>query len=262
MDMTEKKSIITIEHVGMEYELEKDKLTVLNDVNFDICEGDFVSIVGGSGCGKSTLLRLLAGIEQPTYGVVKKDGNEIKKPSVDVGVVFQEDRLLPWLNVKKNVMFGISAKMTNAEKSDLADQYIELVGLKEYQKMLPKQLSGGMKQRVNIARSLINKPEILLLDEPFSALDAFTRMNLQQELIRIWETDKTSMLMVTHDIEEAVYLSNRVVVLSTKPACVKNIYDIELGRPRNRTEQDFLYYKNMIYTDFFEPEEKRIEYVI
>ncbi|MCI7180328.1 MAG: ABC transporter ATP-binding protein [Lachnospiraceae bacterium] len=257
MDMAGKKSIIQIEHVSMAYEIEKEKLTVLNDVNFDIYEGDFVSIVGGSGCGKSTLLRLIAGIERPVCGSVKKDGKEILQPSVDVGVVFQEDRLLPWLNVKKNVMFGISSKMTKSEKSDLADWYIELVGLKDYQKLLPKQLSGGMKQRVNIARALINRPEILLLDEPFSALDAFTRINLQQELIRIWETNKTSMLMVTHDIEEAVYLSNRVVVLSTKPACVKNIYDIELGRPRNRTEQDFLYYKNKIYKDFFKPEEKK-----
>jgi len=260
--MTGEKAIISIEHVGMDYEIEKEKLTVLNDVNFEIPKSDFISIVGGSGCGKSTLLRLIAGIERPTRGIIKKDGEEIKKPSVDVGVVFQEDRLLPWLDVKKNVIFGISKKMSKAEKSDLADQYIELVGLKDYQRMLPKQLSGGMKQRVNIARSLINKPEILLLDEPFSALDAFTRINLQQELIRIWETDKTSMLMVTHDIEEAVYLSNRVVVLSSKPACVKNIYPIELGRDRNRTDQDFVHYKNLIYKDFFQTKEKTMEYEI
>lgn len=254
--------IINVEHVGMEYDLDKEKLTILNDVNFNIFDGDFVSIVGGSGCGKSTLLRIIAGIEKPTYGTVKKKGIVIEKPSVDVGVVFQEDRLLPWRNVKKNVIFGISGNLSKAEKSDLADQYIELVGLKDYAKMLPKQLSGGMKQRVNIARALINRPEILLLDEPFSALDAFTRMNLQQELIRIWETDHTSMLMVTHDIEEAVYLSKRVVVLSTRPACVKNIYDIELGRERNRTDTNFIYYKNKIYKDFFNEKGIDEDYVI
>lgn len=262
MSNDNQKAIINIEKVGMQYTVDKEKLTVLNDVNFNIYDGDFVSIVGGSGCGKSTLLRIIAGLEKPSSGCVKKAGKIIEKPSVDVGVVFQEDRLLPWLNVKNNVIFGISKDMSKAEKSDLADRYIELVGLKDYSKMLPKQLSGGMKQRVNIARALINRPEILLLDEPFSALDAFTRINLQQELIRIWETDHTSMLMVTHDIEEAVYLSKRVVVLSTRPAAVKNIYDIELGRDRVRTDPDFIMYKNKIYKDFFAEKEKVMDYVI
>lgn len=260
--MSDKKIIIEINNVSKQYKNERNTLTVLNNVNFNIDEGDFVSIVGGSGCGKSTLLRLIAGLEKPSSGTVKKDGKIIEKPSVSSGIVFQEDRLLPWLNVKKNVIFGISEHMSKGEKEDLADHYIELVGLKGCQKMLPQQLSGGMKQRVNIARALINKPEILLLDEPFSALDAFTRISLQQELIRIWETDKTSMLMVTHDIDEAVFLSNRVVGLSAKPACVKNIYDIELSRPRTRTSDDFLYYKNKIYKDFFAPKEPVIEYNI
>lgn len=260
--MSDKKTIIEIKNVSKQYKNGRETLTVLNDVNFNIDEGDFVTIVGGSGCGKSTLLRLIAGLEKPSSGTVKKDGQIIEKPSVSSGIVFQEDRLLPWLNVKKNVIFGISGHLPKGEKEDLADQYIELVGLKGCQKMLPQQLSGGMKQRVNIARALINKPEILLLDEPFSALDAFTRISLQQELIRIWETDKTSMLMVTHDIDEAVFLSNRVVGLSSKPACVKNIYDIELARPRNRTSDDFLYYKNKIYRDFFAPKEPVIEYNI
>lgn len=260
--MSDKKTIIEIKNVSKQYKNGREALTVLNNVNFNIDEGDFVTIVGGSGCGKSTLLRLIAGLEKPSSGTIKKDGQIIEKPSVSSGIVFQEDRLLPWLNVKKNVIFGISGHMSKGEKSDLANQYIELVGLKGCQKMLPQQLSGGMKQRVNIARALINKPEILLLDEPFSALDAFTRISLQQELIRIWETDKTSMLMVTHDIDEAVFLSNRVVGLSAKPACVKNIYDIELARPRNRTSEDFLYYKNRIYRDFFAPREPVIEYNI
>lgn len=262
--MSQSEPIITIENIRKEYTLDTETLTVLNDVNLTIADGDFIGIVGGSGCGKSTLLRLLAGLERPTSGSVKKNGTEIEKPSVDVGVIFQEDRLLPWLNVEKNVMYGISKQMTKAEKRDLAQQYMELVGLKEYRTMLPAQLSGGMKQRVNIARALINRPQVLLLDEPFSALDAFTRMSLQQELIRIWETDKTSMMIVTHDIDEAVFLSNRVVVLSAKPARVKNIYEIDLTRPRHRTGDNFIYYKNMIYKDFFEKADpvKKPEYVI
>lgn len=255
-------SQLKLHHIKKQFGTGQDCLTVLEDIDFVVDKGDFVSIVGGSGCGKSTLLRIIAGLEKTTEGYVEKDGVKIEKPSVNVGVVFQEDRLLPWLNVEQNVMFGMSGNVNKHEKRELAQKYPELVGLKENGKMLPNQLSGGMKQRVNIARALINRPQILLLDEPFSALDAFTRMSLQDELIRIWKTDNTTMIIVTHDIDEAVYLGQKVVVMSSKPGKVKSIYNIELARPRVRTDADFGYYRNKIYNDFFTPVVRDESYVI
>lgn len=253
---------LEISHVSKEFDMAGEKLTVLQEVDFSARKGDFISIVGGSGCGKSTLLRIIAGLEQPTSGFVSVEGEKVVHPSVQVGVVFQEDRLLPWLNVEQNVSFGISEKKSKSEKKELAEEYMELVGLKDYRKMLPKQLSGGMKQRVNIARTLINRPKILLLDEPFSALDAFTRMNLQDELIKIWKRDNATMILVTHDIEEAVYLGQKVVVMSAKPGIVKAEHNIRLARPRIRTEENFVYYRNLIYKDFFEKKEKIEDYAI
>lgn len=251
-----------INHIKKQFVTGDEILDVLEDISFSVKSGDFISIVGGSGCGKSTLLRILAGLEKQTEGSIKKDGIDITAPSVDVGVVFQEDRLLPWLTVEQNVMFGVSKKLSKQELQELADKYIELVGLSSSKKMLPKQLSGGMRQRVNLARALINQPEVLLLDEPFSALDAFTRMSLQDELLNIWKNNKTTIIIVTHDIDEAVYLGQRVVVMSPKPGKIKNIYTIELTHPRERTSNDFVYYRNKVFNDFFPPVIRDEDYVI
>lgn len=258
------ETTLQIEHVGKQFPLPNNEgfLDVLKDIDFNVNKGDFICIAGGSGCGKSTLLRLISGLETPDTGAILHNGTPIKKPSVNIGFVFQENRLLPWLTVEKNVMFGISGNYSKKQKKNLAEQYLELVGLQEYRSLLPDQLSGGMKQRVNIARTLINNPDILLLDEPFSALDAFTRMKLQEELIQIWEKNHTTMILVTHDIEEAVYLGNQVIVMSAKPGIIKNIHKIQLPRPRIRTDENFLYYRNQIYQDFFGKEEKYEDYVI
>lgn len=255
---------LQINHIEKHFPMQNKTgfLEVLKDINFTVNKGDFICIAGGSGCGKSTLLRLIAGLETPDNGSVLLHGTPVQKPSVNIGFIFQENRLLPWLNVEKNVMFGISGNYSKQEKKTLAEQYLELVGLQEYRTLLPQQLSGGMKQRVNIARTLVNKPEILLLDEPFSALDAFTRMKLQEELIHIWQKNHTTMLLVTHDIDEAVYLGNQVIVMSAKPGVIKNVHNIQLPRPRIRTDENFLYYRNQIYQDFFGKEEKEEDYVI
>jgi sulfonate transport system ATP-binding protein len=178
-------------------------------------------------------------------------------------MAFQESRLLPWWNVENNIGFGIDDKLSNDAKKEKIKSYIDLVGLNGFEKALPKQLSGGMQQRVSIARALIAEPKILLLDEPFGALDALTKINMQKEILRIWEQEKKTMLLVTHDIEEAVYLSDKVVILSERPGKIKKIVDIQLARPRNRGDSDFAYYKNLIYKEFFGSEEGlSVEYII
>ncbi len=255
---------LEVKNVRKVFSINKDGIEVLKDINLNIKDGEIVSVIGSSGCGKSTLLKLLIGLEDVTEGDITI--NE-KKPyeidSTEVGMIFQEARLFPWKSVYKNIEFGIARKdIPKKEKKELVNHYIELVGLKGFEKALPDQLSGGMKQRVSIARTLINKPKILLLDEPFGALDAFTKINLQNEMLNIWEKEKTTMIIVTHDIDEAIYLGHKVVVMSPKPGIIQKEFKIDISRPRSRTSDDFDYYRKKIYKEFFGENIANIEYII
>ena len=254
---------IEIRNVKKVFPIKNSTIEVLKNVDLKISDGEILSIVGGSGCGKSTLLRIISGLDNATDGEVIIDGKKVDGSSKkDIGVVFQEPRLFPWSTVEKNIEFGITDKLTKEEKKERVKYYIDLVGLTGFEKALPHQLSGGMQQRVNIARSLINDPKALLLDEPFGALDAFTKINLQNEVLKIWEQKKTTLIIVTHDIDEAIYMGNRVVVMSSKPGVVKKEIPVELPRKRNRTGTDFAYIRRKIYKEFFEETEELAEYVI
>ncbi|AGK98496.1 ABC transporter ATP-binding protein [Clostridium pasteurianum] len=252
--------ILKIKGLNKIFQEKNKKLKVLNDINLIIEEGEFISILGSSGCGKSTLLRIIAGLDTNYKGNVLLDGEQIKKPSIDKGIVFQDHRLFPWLTIEENIGFGIPDKQKN--KDELVQEHIELVGLKGFAKSLPSQLSGGMAQRASIARALVNKPKILLLDEPFGALDAMTRINMQEEILRIWKREKVTIILVTHDIEEAAYLGDRVVVLSSRPGKIKSIYKMDIARPRDRVSNDFLSEKRKIYLEFFNQVEAPFAYSI
>jgi NitT/TauT family transport system ATP-binding protein len=208
-------------------------LSVLDGISFHVRPAEFVSILGLSGSGKSTLLRILGGLLAPTAGAVRLDGEELTGPRPGVGMVFQDANLMPWRSVIKNIVLPMEIKGVGLEERlRLAKEYVELVGLQGFEDALPRELSGGMAQRVAIARALIGEPEILLLDEPFGALDALTREQMGEELLRIWHTRKKTIVMVTHDIAEAVYLSDRVLVLSERPAKLKLDLAVGLARPR------------------------------
>jgi sulfonate transport system ATP-binding protein len=206
---------------------------VFGRLELDVRPEEVVAVVGPSGCGKSTLLRLIAGLERPDAGRIMVGEREVSGTSHEVGLVFQEPRLLPWLDVAKNVAFG--AKPDPADPARV-QELIDLVGLRGFEKKLPSQLSGGMAQRVAIARALMGSPEVLLLDEPFSALDAFNRLRLQDLLLQVWERYKPTVLLVTHDLDEAVYLSHRVVRLSARPSSVVEVVDVPLPHPRDRRD--------------------------
>lgn len=250
-----------ISHIDKSYLVDRERVAVLDDINLEIRAGEFLVIVGHSGCGKSTLLKLIAGLEQPDRGTITIDGREVKGPDHDRAMIFQEHRLFPWMKVGKNVAFGIQDR-PKQEQEKLVDRYLSLVRLDDFKNAYPAQLSGGMSQRAAIARALITEPEILLLDEPFGALDAFTKMELQDELLKIRRTCKNTMIMVTHDIEEAVYLADRILVMSAKPGRIREIISVELGEKRNRSSENFTYYKNMIYRFFTEDTIRRPEYFI
>lgn len=253
---------LKINHIDKTFQINGDEVEALADINLDVKEGEFISIVGASGCGKSTLLKLIIGLEKSTNGKIVIGKRVVEKPSTDCGMVFQESRLYPWLTVEKNIAFGISKKLSKEEKKKIVAEHIELVGLQGFEKALPKQLSGGMQQRVSIARALVNRPDILLLDEPFGALDALTRITMQNEVLRIWEAEKKTMILVTHDIDEAIYLGDRVVVLSSRPGKIKKIIPVDLPRPRERTNAVFQKIRKEIYQHFFENTELSIEYYI
>ena len=224
---------------------DSDGLThALTDINMTIEDGEFVCIVGPSGCGKSTLLRLIAGLIVPTTGSITLGDKKVEGTDSDRGMVFQKPTLFPWLTVGENVGFSANLKKQNNEKE--VDRLLEKVGLMEFKNSYPHQLSGGMAQRVSLIRTMINKPNVFLLDEPLGALDAFTRMNMQDELIKLWQENKHIMIMVTHDVDEAIYLSNKVVIMEPRPGRIKKILDIDLDYPRNRTSKEFTDYRNEI----------------
>lgn len=221
-------------------------VVALSGINLTIKAGEFVSFIGPSGCGKSTLLRLIAGLNGADEGKLYIDDEEIRGPSYERGLVFQNPMLFPWLNIHDNVAFGLKARRIYKQKKTEVDKFIDLVGLATFHKSYPHQLSGGMAQRASLARALVNHPKVLLLDEPLGALDAFTRMNMQDELIRIWQERQTTMIMVTHDVDEAIYLSDRVIVMTPRPAKIESCIEVKLSRPRARSNSEFLHLRSKI----------------
>jgi NitT/TauT family transport system ATP-binding protein len=217
-----------------------DDLEVIKDLNLKVADDEFVSFIGPSGCGKTTILRLIAGLEEPTSGEIYEDDSLVESPGSDRGVVFQEFALFPWRTVIKNIEFGLEMKGIPKEKRrEIALEFIDLVNLEGFEDAYPKELSGGMKQRVGIARALANDPDVLLMDEPFGSLDAQTRNIMQRELLRIWQKRSKTVIFVTHSVDEALYLSDRVIVLTARPATVKKDFKIDLPRPRDRAGEDF-----------------------
>lgn len=238
---------IRIENVSKSFQnADGTVINALNDVNLSVKPGSFISLIGPSGCGKTTLLRAVAGLNLADGGTIYLDGEPVKKPGHDRGFAFQQANLYPWLSIEKNIAFGLKARGIYKEKKREVAEYIEMVGLKGFENSYPHQLSGGMNQRASLARALVGHPKVLLLDEPLGALDAFTRMNMQDEILRIWKEQKMTMIMVTHDVDEAVYLSDQVVIMTPRPAKIQQVIDIELGRPRARGSNDFLKYRTKI----------------
>lgn len=222
----------------------------VTDVDLEIEAGEFIVLIGPSGCGKSTLLRALAGLDTDYDGTILAGGEPIKGPSRQRGVVFQEHRLLPWLTVGKNMLFGATG--TPAEQEARLEQMLKLMHLEKFRDAHPHQLSGGMAQRTAIARALVPEPDVLLMDEPFGALDAFTRIEMQDALIDVWQKQRTTAVLVTHDIDEAVVLANRVVVMSAHPGSIKKVVDIDLPYPRERTSPEFAQLRSLLLEQFLE----------
>jgi ABC-type nitrate/sulfonate/bicarbonate transport system ATPase subunit len=218
----------------------------LDGVSLEAGPGELISIVGPSGCGKSTLLRLVAGLDAPDAGEVWVDGNRITGPSAERGLVFQDPNLFPWLTVRRNIQAGLVARGIMAGRRAEVDDFMRLVGLEGFSNSYPHHLSGGMAQRVALARALINHPKVLLLDEPLGALDAFTRMRMQDEVLRLWEARGTTMLLVTHDIDEAIYMSDRIVIMTPRPGRIEQEIEISLPRPRQRNAPEFLHLRGEI----------------
>lgn len=242
---------ISIEGASREYFFKGRKTVSLEKVNLEIQKGEFICLLGPSGCGKTTLLNLIAGFDRPTLGVVKINGEVVTKPSANRITIFQNYGLLPWRSVLRNVELGLeSKKIDKKERRRIAEEYIELVGLSAYKKHHPAQLSGGMQQRVAFARALAVDPEILLMDEPFGALDAMTRMNMQDEIERLWQEKKKTIIFVTHDIEEAVFLADRIVIMTPSPGKVKSVIEVPLARKRDRTGSDFLKIRDRVFAEF------------
>jgi ABC-type nitrate/sulfonate/bicarbonate transport system ATPase subunit len=212
----------------------------LQNVSLSLSAGELVSIVGPSGCGKSTLLRLVAGLDFPNSGELWIGSERITNPSAERGLVFQDPNLFPWLTVRKNIEAGLVARGLLYQKRHEVDEFMRLVGLESFANAYPHHLSGGMAQRVALARALINHPKVLLLDEPLGALDAFTRMRMQDEVLRLWNARGTTMVVVTHDIDEAIYMSDRIVVMTPRPGRVERVIEIGLDRPRDRNSPEFL----------------------
>jgi sulfonate transport system ATP-binding protein len=261
--VSEQSSInsLSIDGLSKAFYVNNSVVPVLDNINLDIATGEFISIVGHSGCGKSTLLKIIAGLVPYNTGSVSMGKEKITEPGVKVGMIFQDHRLMPWMTVKENIAFGLYG-LSKSEQRDLIKEHIELVGLKGFEKAYPHQLSGGMAQRAAIARALVHRPQVLLLDEPFGALDALTRIQMQQEILRIWKKEKTTMVLVTHDIDEAIYLGDRVIVMSNRPAKIMETIPVQLGRPRDRTSYDFSLIKEKVYSEFFGKDNSYLEYFI
>ena len=239
---------VRIENLTKHYEGEQGTVRALEDVSFDVATGEFVCIVGASGSGKTTLFRIIAGLDEATGGAVYLNGDQVLGPTPDMGVVFQEYHLFPWRTVRGNVGFGLEkGDVSTAERKRRVDEMLDLVGLQEFGDTYPKSLSGGMKQRVSLARALAVDPDLLLMDEPFGALDAQTKETLQNELLDIWRQTGKTILFVTHDVQEAIKMADRIVVLTPSPGQVEEIVDVDLPRRRSRADSGFgEYYERVL----------------
>ncbi|MHB1677205.1 MAG: ABC transporter ATP-binding protein [Sulfuriferula sp.] len=244
--------ILEIKHLGKDYKTTKGNVTALKDISFKTHRREFVCVIGPSGCGKSTLVRILAGLESHTSGEVLLDGKPVTGPGRDRGMVFQGYTLFPWLTVKKNVMFGLEMNNIGVnEASREAELWLELIGLEKFANAYPHELSGGMKQRVAIARALVNQPRILLMDEPFGALDAQSRVKMQAHLLDIWRSIDITVLFITHDLDEAIFLADRILVLKAHPGEVQELIEVPVQRPRSPeqfTSPEFLATKTRLET--------------
>ena len=247
---------VSIQGVEKKYNTRKGEVVALNGVDFDIKENEFICVIGPSGCGKSTLLNIIAGLLEPTSGQILVDGKPISGTGTDRGVVFQQYALFPWLTVKKNVEFGLKLKGLSKEECDtIAMKYLKMVELEKFADSYPKELSGGMKQRVAIARAYAMNPEVLLMDEPFGALDAQTRTQLQTELLKAWQEENKTCFFVTHDIEEAIVLATRVVIMSARPGRIKEVVDVDIPYPRDqetKMSDRFIELKNHIWGQVYQ----------
>jgi ABC-type nitrate/sulfonate/bicarbonate transport system ATPase subunit len=247
---TDNSTLFHVDNLTRVFGRETSQTVALSEINLSIYRNEFACILGESGCGKSTLLHIMAGLDTGAKGKVRFRGEIVERPHWNRGVVFQQPSLLPWLTVRENMELGLTIRgKLNGTRTQI-DHLLKIMDLQEFANHLPKQLSGGMAQRASIARSLANKPEALLLDEPFGALDAFTRIRLQEELVRIWTQERFTAVFVTHDIEEAVFLGTRVIVLSPRPGKVARIFNVGLRRPRNRDSIEFIRLRMMIAKEF------------
>jgi NitT/TauT family transport system ATP-binding protein len=230
---------LRMEHIGMVFERDGKTTPVLEDLNLDVQQGEFICVVGPSGCGKSTLLNVMGGFLSPTSGAVSIDGEGVRGPDPRRILVFQERGVFPWLTVEGNIGFGLS-KLPDPERKQRVAHYVQMVRLQGFEQTYPSDLSGGMKQRLQVARALAVNPDILYLDEPFGALDSVTRLIMRQELLRIWQAERRTIIFVTHDIDEAVQLADRVVVLSSRPAQIKDVLTVDIAHPRNLSSARYL----------------------
>lgn len=243
--------VLRLRGIHKHFQLARGPLHVLDDIALDVRPGEFICIVGASGCGKSTLLRLVAGLDRDYAGSIDYEGRAVTGTALERGFIFQEHRLFPWLTVEENIRLAFAAtRVPGAEQKQRVAEQINRVGLEGFEKAYPHQISGGMAQRAAIARALVNRPRLLLLDEPLGALDALTRLKLQQELQRLWQESGVTMIMVTHDIEEAVFLADRIVVLDSRPGRIRRIVDVPLPHPRERTHPQFNAIKRDVLGDF------------
>ena len=245
-ERTSTRTALRTAGVGMAFERNGELREVLDNINLSVRDGEFVCLLGPSGCGKSTLLNILAGFLAPTRGQVEIDGEIVRGPDPRRIFVFQERGVFPWLTVEGNIAFGLG-RLTREERQQRVRHYVDLVGLAGFEGAYPAELSGGMKQRLEVARALAVNPDMLMLDEPFGALDSITRLTMRKELLRIWEAERKTILFVTHDIEEAVQLADRVVVMSARPATIQTIVTIDIPHPRDISSPRYLELRNGIF---------------
>mgnify|MGYP004509852171 FL=1 len=255
--------MIDVSNVTISFEEENQTHVILDDVSLNIEKGEFICLLGPSGCGKSTLLNAMAGFLKPTSGEIKIENQIVQRPSMKYVTIFQNYGLLPWRTVQKNVELGLETqKYSKEKKAQIASHYLKMVGLEHAAKKRPAQLSGGMQQRVAIARALAVEPDILFMDEPFGALDAITRMKLQTDILEIAQDTKKTVVFVTHDIEEAVFLADRIVIMSANPGRIKALLTVQLPKHRDRTSNDFLMIRDKVYEIFNMKSHETIEYYI
>lgn len=240
------KTKLRVEHVNMRFNRDGKNTPVLNDINLEVGDGEFLCLLGPSGCGKSTLLNTMAGFLSPTSGAITVDGEAVRGPDPRRIFVFQERGVFPWLTVEGNIGFGLF-KLPRAERDHRIAHYIKMVGLEGFEKTYPPELSGGMKQRLEVARALAVNPDMLFLDEPFGALDSITRLIMRGELLRIWQAERKTIIFVTHDIDEAVQLADRVVVMSSRPAIIQQIVTIDISHPRDISSPHYLELRDGIF---------------